>query len=40
MNEIKYEEIKENVDNHRCPGMFLCTVVQLVMKKMKEKLDV
>ena len=26
INEIKYEEIKENVDNHRCPGMFLCTV--------------
>lgn len=26
MNKIKYEEVKENVDNHRFPGMFLCTV--------------
>ena len=26
MNEIKYEEIVENVVKHKCPGMFLCTV--------------
>ena len=26
MNEIKYEEIIENVVKHKCPGMFLCTV--------------
>ena len=26
MNEIKYEEIKETVDNHSCPGMYWCTV--------------
>ena len=26
MDEIKYEEIVENVIKHRCPGMFLCTV--------------
>ena len=25
-NEIKYEEIVENVVKHKCPGMFLCTV--------------
>ena len=26
MNEIKYEEIIENVDKCSCPGMFWCTV--------------
>ena len=26
MNEIKYEEIVENVVKHKCPGIFLCTV--------------
>ena len=26
MEEIKYEEIVENVVKHKCPGMFLCTV--------------
>lgn len=26
MNKIKYEEIIENVDNHKCPGIFWCTV--------------
>ena len=26
MNEIKYEEIIENVVKHKCPGMFLYTV--------------
>ena len=27
MNAIKYAEIVENVVKHKCPGMFLCTVV-------------
>ena len=26
MDEIKYEEIVENVVKHKCPGIFLCTV--------------
>ena len=37
MNKIKYEEVKENVDNHRCPGMFLCTVATTCYSETERK---
>ena len=39
MNEIKYEEIVENVVKHRCPGMFLCTVATTCYKE-NERRDI
>ena len=39
MNEIKYEEIIENVVKHICPGMFLCTVATTCYKE-NERRDI
>ena len=37
MNEIKYEEIIENVVKHICPGMFLCTVATTCYKESERR---
>ena len=37
MTEIKYEEVIENVDKHRCPSMFLCTVATTCYSEKERK---
>lgn len=37
MNKIKYEDIVESVDEHSCPGMFMCTIATTCYEEKKRK---